>query len=94
MKGHATNEQVEAGEVKAEDNVGNDHSDGAATRGIESCMPGLAQLARIYDERHEKYMGVMLRVQRFVAAMKKEEQEARRQMKKRSDPLIRRKMKK
>ena len=70
VKGHATDEQVEAGTVKIEDKVGNDKSDDLAFQGVEDIHGiGLLKLANWTAKRQQKYGRFMAKVRKFIVGM-------------------------
>ena len=87
VKGHATKDMVEAGEVREPDRRGNDEADAAAGRGSKDAQPQLQALAGIYNYRHKLYKKFMDRVHRFIVEVRKVEREKRQRMKKEKDPF-------
>ena len=63
VKGHATEEMLEIGKVKAEDKKGNDKADEAAGRGSRDEQRRLFALTELYAERHEAYRMFMGKTQ-------------------------------
>ena len=78
VKGHATQEDVENGTSTVKDRAGNDRSDTNADEGVEKIGgEGLVRLGAWIAERHDRYIALMRRIQRFIAAVTKEEKEER-----------------
>ena len=73
VKGHATEEMVQQGKVKAEEKRGNDHVDEAADAGATKSQGRLKIFGELYSRRHECYRKLMAQVQTFVVELKKEE---------------------
>ena len=70
MKGHETEEQVEAGKVSREDKEGNGEADSAADKGAGEQLKVLSDMAGLFSFRNGKYMQMVARIHRFVVAMK------------------------
>ena len=77
VKGHATSEQVESGEVRPEDKAGNDVSDIVAGKGSKDEQKYIAEVAKLYSERNGEYQSFIQRVQSFLINIKKEETKSR-----------------
>ena len=63
VKGHATKQQVEAGEVRMQDKIGNDAADQAAEEGVQTFGAKLARLAARLQDRHRSYSVFMQHLQ-------------------------------
>ena len=72
VKGHATDEMVNQGKVKADHKEGNDASDEAADIGVEQHGNGLLELSIFFAAKQTSYGGVMLEVAKFVLAIMNE----------------------
>ncbi len=60
VKGHVTQQQVDANVHRAVDKVGNDKADEAADVGVQTHGKDLIQVARIFHSRHTRYTKFML----------------------------------
>ena len=70
VKGHATQEMVEKGDVQPEDKEGNDEADGAAEKGSVEEQPRTYHLARLYSSRQRAYEQLMSRIHLFIIGLK------------------------
>ena len=70
IKGHATQEDVEAGRSTPEDKRGNDQSDTNADIGVSLVGGvGLVRLGEWLAARHDKYISFMQRIQKYIAVV-------------------------
>ena len=77
MKGHGTEEMVEAGKVKREDKIGNAISDEGADKGAEITNMKAAALGHVYSKTHKYYKIFTKRVQSSILKVRKMETEKR-----------------
>ena len=78
VKGHATQQDIDNGSCTRGDQEGNDRSDENADKGvIKIAGEGLVRLGAWVAGRHDKYIALMKRIQRMIAAVLKEEKEER-----------------
>ena len=67
VKGHATQEDVEAGVTTEADKRGNDRSDENADEGVRNIAGvGLVRLGQWVADRRERYIALMRRIQQFI----------------------------
>ena len=64
VKGHATVEMVESGQVDEEQKYGNDNADAAADNGATVSQKLTYAMARHYSFRHHFYRKLMVRIQK------------------------------
>ena len=70
VKGHATNEDVEAGISTAVDKIGNDKSDANVGEGVEKIKAkGLIVLGKWIVESHDRCKKLMGRIQKMIAVI-------------------------
>ena len=77
VKGHATEEQVESGEVKSEHREGNNKADHAANKGVQEHQTGLREFARWLAKRQRDYIEVMAEIQAMIVEVAKEQDSMR-----------------
>jgi hypothetical protein len=78
VKGHATQDDIDAGRSTPEDQQGNDNSDASADKGVQAIGgEGLVKLAKWAAERHASYKKLLARIHKFIAAMTVVEKEER-----------------
>ena len=78
VKGHATTEDIATGKTIEADKFGNDNSDEAADRGVQSLGgAGLVKLGNWTTRRHDKYKKFMGRIHKFIVAITNVEKEER-----------------
>ena len=87
VKGHATKEMVDQGEVQEKDKQGNDAADVAADFGAIEAQIRVHAMGSIYCSKHKDYRTFMCRVQRFVTGKKKEERLLKQEAEKEKDPF-------
>ena len=87
VKGHATEEMVEKGEVRREDKEGNDYADEAAEEGATTSQGRVRKFAEIYSWRHMMYRKLMAGIQKYIVELTKEEKKLKQDDAKQSDPF-------
>ena len=80
VKGHATQKQVDDGDVKEEDKAGNDRADEAAGKGAKEAQESLADLVATYSGKHRGYKALLERIHVFMLKMAEAEKEARQKL--------------
>ena len=71
VKGHATDNMVETGQVQIQDKVGNDKADEAADEGVALFGDPLVKLSKCYTERHIAYSQLVADIHEHIAFMYK-----------------------
>jgi hypothetical protein len=70
VKGHATDEDIEAGRSNRYDRTGNDRSDTNADLGVQMCGGlGLVTLGKWVANRHDNYKNLMKRIHKMIAVI-------------------------
>ena len=87
VKGHATEEMVSEGKVKAEDKEGNDKADEAADQGATKSQGKVQKFAELYAWRQGMYRKIMATNQNFIVEVKKEERRLKQGDEKEKDPF-------
>ena len=87
VKGHATEEMVQQGKVKAEEKKGNDYDDEAADAGATKSQERLKIFGELYSWRHGCYRKMMAKIQTFLVELKKEEKRLKQEDEKAKDPF-------
>ena len=78
---------VANGQVEEEQKYGNDNADAAADNGATVSEKLTYAMARHYSFRHYFYRKLMVRIQRMIVELRKEDREMRRTLKKKEDPF-------
>ena len=76
-KAHCGAKEIEQGIITLEEQIGNDFSDTAATRGTGEGHPGLLRLASWLADRHDSYCRLMKRIHKFIIAVSQKEKQLR-----------------
>ena len=87
VKGHAKDEDVEAGSVLQEDKEGNDKADEAADRGSKKEQQRIATATGLYSRRNKAYQTFVRQVQNISAQVKQEEARLRTEKQKETNPF-------
>ena len=89
VKGHATQDDVNAGKATQADKHGNDRSDENADKGVQSMGGvGLVKLANWAARRHASYRQLMARIHKFIVAIATAEKEEREKTAKIEKPVL------
>ena len=83
VKGHASDEMVVEGRVRAQDKRGNDKADQVAGRGAKQEQSSLHALTGMYAKRHAEYKKFIARIQVFLVEMMKAEKRPEKQLQRR-----------
>ena len=79
---------VEKGEVRREDQKGNDEADKAAELGATTAIQAKVHVfGGLYCKRHLEYRALMCRIQKFIVGLKMEEKILRQAKRKAGDPF-------
>ena len=73
VKGHATEEQVQAGEAHKEHQQGNDQVDAVADKGSKEEQQYLSMVAKLFAKKHKAYQTFVRSIQSLNFNLKKEE---------------------
>ena len=87
VKGHATDEMVDEGQVRLSDKKGNDNADKAAERGATDSQYKVHRHGGLYSRRHKEYRTLMCRIQNYLVGLKEEERRLKQEAAKQKDPL-------
>lgn len=77
VKGHATEQQVEEGQVTRKNKEGSDTADDAADKGVNGHTARLREFIHWLNKRHNKYTKIIKEVQAMTISVLNEQDEKR-----------------
>ena len=87
VKGHATEQMVQDGEVVPEDKEGNDEADATAEKGVRTEQEDLNYMRWKYAARMKAYTRVMTQVHNFIIEVRKVHNKMMESCKRLEDPF-------